>query len=76
MEAVFKPFRRMKPSISTFIVLLLSIIAAVLGDAGYAIMIPLSAVIYKYLNRNPMMGILTSFLGLSVGYGTSFIYNC
>lgn len=75
LEAVFKPFRRMKPSISTFIVLLLSIIAAVLGDAGYAIMIPLSAVIYKYLNRNPMMGILTSFLGLSVGYGTSFIYN-
>lgn len=75
LEAIFKPFRRMKPGISTFLVLVLSILAAVLGDAGYAIMIPMSAVIYKYLNRNPMMGILTSFLGLSVGYGTSVIYN-
>ena len=52
LEAIFKPFRRMKPGISTFLVLVLSILAAVLGDAGYAIMIPMSAVIYKYLNRN------------------------
>ena len=72
---LLKPFKGIKYSISTFFILLMSIILASLGEAGYCIAIPLSAVIYKYLNRNPMMGIITSFLGVSVCYGTSFIYN-
>ena len=73
--SIMRPFKGIKNSISTFFILVLSILAASLGDAGYCIIIPLSALIYKYLNRNPMLGIITSFLGLSVCYGTSFIYN-
>ena len=72
---LLKPFKGIKNSISTFLILLLSILLASLGDAGYCIAIPLSAIIYKYLNRNPMVGIITSFLGVSICYGTSFIYN-
>lgn len=72
---VIKPFKGIKNSISTFFILIMSITLASLGDAGYCIAIPLSAIIYKYLNRNPMVGIITSFLGVSICYGTSFIYN-
>lgn len=74
-EILLKPFKKMKPTIVTFILLLISIFSGIMGEAGFALLLPFSAVLYKYLNRNPMMGILTSFLGLSMGYGTNFIYN-
>lgn len=74
-EAVFKPFKKMKPSITTFILLFISVVAGVMGESSYAILLPFSAILYKYLNRNPMMGILTSFLGLSMGYGVNIVYN-
>ena len=32
-------------------------------------------ILYQYLNRNPALGIITAFLGLTLGYGTGFIFN-
>ncbi len=75
LEAIFKPFKKMKPVITTFVLLLLSVLAGVMGESSYAILLPFSAILYKYLNRNPMVGILTSFLGLSMGYGVNIMYN-
>lgn len=74
-EAIFKPFKKMKPSIITFTLLLISVFAGVMDEASFAFILPFSAIMYKYLNRNPMVGILTSFLGLSMGYGVNLIYN-
>jgi aminobenzoyl-glutamate transport protein len=38
---------------------------------GYAILIPLIALVYFINNRNPILGIVTAFCGVSFGYGVS-----
>lgn len=55
----------------TFIVLLISTISSLINEVGYAILIPLAALIYFINNRNPILGIITAFCGVSFGYGVS-----
>ena len=59
-----------KPVI-TFLVLLISIISSLINEVGYAILIPLVAIVYFINNRNPILGIVTAFCGVSFGYGVS-----
>ena len=59
-----------KPVI-TFLVLFISIISSLINEVGYAILIPLVALIYFINNRNPILGIITAFCGVSFGYGVS-----
>ena len=33
------------------------------------------ALMYRYLNLNPILGILTVFIGITLGYGTGIIFN-
>lgn len=74
-EAMFSKFKKVKFPIITFFVLILSVFAGLLGEVSYVVMIPFTAIMYKYLNRNPMVGVLTAFIGLSAGYGVNFAYN-
>ena len=55
----------------TFIVILLATISSLINEVGYAILIPLVALIYFINNRNPILGIITAFCGVSFGYGVS-----
>lgn len=55
----------------TFLVLLISIISSLINEVGYAILIPLMALIYFINGRNPILGIVTAFCGVSFGYGVS-----
>lgn len=55
----------------TFLVLFISIISSLINEVGYAILIPLVALIYFINNRNPILGIVTAFCGVSFGYGVS-----
>ena len=55
----------------TFIVILLGTISTLINEIGYAILIPLAAMIYLSNNRNPLLGIITAFCGVSFGYGVS-----
>lgn len=75
LKALFSPFRRIKPAVLTFITLFLGIISTALGDYGYIILIPLTAVAYQYIGRNSVLGILTSFLGITIGYGAGLVFN-
>ena len=74
-KAIFTPFRTLKPAVVTFITLFVAIISSFLGEYGFILVIPLTAVIYQYLGRNSMLGILTSFLGVSMGYGAGLVFN-
>lgn len=67
--------KKLKFKYLTLLVLLVSIISIYIGDYSYALLIPLSAVIYKKIGKNPILGILTVFSGISLSYGISFIYN-
>lgn len=64
--------KKMKKNTVTFIIVFASVISSFMGDLSYVIMIPLSALIFKYGKRNPLIGIIASFAGLTCGSGLSF----
>ena len=75
MHAIVSPFKKVKFNFIIFITLFIGIISTFIGDLSYIILIPLTGVIYKYLEKNPIIGILTMFIGITIGYGTGLIFN-
>ena len=57
----------------TFMIVLICIVLSIIGDLGYVIMIPLSALIFYYGRRNPILGVVTSFAALTCGSGLSVL---
>lgn len=57
----------------TFWLVFLSIILSIMGDIGYAIMIPLAALMFNYGRRNPILGIVAVYAGLTCGTGLSVL---
>ena len=55
----------------TFLVIFIAITSSLINEVGYAILIPLAALIYFINKRNPILGIITAFCGVSFGYGVS-----
>ncbi len=60
-----------KKNTVTFVLVFLSIISSLMGDLGYIIFIPLSALLFLHGRRNPTLGIIASFAGLTCGSGIS-----
>ena len=67
--------KKMKKNTVTFLIIFVSVISSVMGDISYVIMLPLSALIFKYGKRNPLIGVVASFAGLTCGQGLSFIFT-
>lgn len=59
----------------TFILMLICILASLTGDLCFVILIPLSALLFKYGKRNPIVGIISSFAALSLGFGMNFMLS-
>ena len=74
-KAIFTPLRTLKPGVITFLTLFIGIISSFLGEYGFILVMPLIAVIYQYLGKNSMLGILTAFIGVSMGYGAGLVFN-
>ncbi len=74
-HALLKNCKSIKPWIVTFLTLFVSIISSAVGDYSYAILFPFVAIVYKYLNRDPKVGIMTSFIGITIGYGAGILYS-
>ncbi len=55
----------------TFIILFLATISSLINDVGYALLIPLAAIIYEINGRNPILGIITAFCGVAFASGVS-----
>ena len=60
-----------KKNTITFWLVLISILMSLTGDIGYVIMIPLSALLFTYGRRNPLLGIVAVYAGLTCGSGLS-----
>lgn len=75
LNHLLKPFKNIKSNYITFIILFVSIISSFFGEYSYAIILPLFGLVYKYLDRNPKSGIMISFIGITIGYGTGVFYN-
>lgn len=74
-QKLFSPLKKLRLSILTFGVLFLAIVSNMIGDYSYMLLIPLVGVMYQYAGKNPMLGIMTAFLGVSIGYGTNLIFT-
>ena len=55
----------------TFVLVLISILASLIGDLSYIILVPLGALLFLYGKRNPMIGIITTFASLTCGSALS-----
>lgn len=75
LKQVFKPLKKVKPFFVTGLVIFVGIISTLLGDNSYTLLLPLSALLYKNINRSPALGVLTMFIGITIGYGTGLIYS-
>jgi len=67
--------KKMKKNTVTFIIVFISIIASLMGDISYIIILPISALIFKYGKRNPLLGTVAAFAGLTCGQGLSVIFT-
>lgn len=67
--------KRIKKNTLTFLIILLSMATTLLGDIGYACMLPLSALLFKYGKRNPWGGIIASFSAISCTYGINIFLS-
>lgn len=74
-KALFSPFKKVKTGVITVIILLISIASTFIGEYSFALLLPFVGVFYKYSGKNPVLGILTAFIGLTAGYASGFITN-
>lgn len=75
LKHLFEPLKKIKFPILLAIIIFISIISTIVGDYSYIILLPFVAVLYQYLGKNPVLGLLTVFLGISLGYGAGIFYN-
>ena len=55
----------------TFVLVLICVLLSLVGDLPYVVMIPLAGVLFMYGKRNPAIGIVAAFAGLTCGSGLS-----
>lgn len=63
--------KKAKKTTVTFVLVLISILASLVGDLSYIILVPLGALLFLYGKRNPMIGIITTFASLTCGSALS-----
>ena len=74
-KASFEPFKRLNSVVLTFLTFLVGVISSVIGEYSYIILLPFIGTFYKTIGKNPILGILTVFLGITLGYGTGIIFS-
>ncbi|HEY9032495.1 MAG TPA: AbgT family transporter [Pseudomonadales bacterium] len=57
----------------TFVVAFAGIMSSLAADAGYVVLIPLSAMLFSMANRPALAGIATAFAGVSAGYSANLL---
>ena len=57
----------------TFLVVLLGVICSMFSDVGYVILIPMAAILFRDLGRNPSAGVCAAFAGITFGSGAGII---
>ena len=75
LNAMFFKLKNVKFEVVIFFTVFIGIISSFIGEYSYMFLIPFVALMYKYLNRSPVLGILTVFIGITMGYGAGLIFN-
>lgn len=72
-RALFKKCKKFKLSFIIVITLIIGCLMGFLGEYSYAIFLPLTGYIYKNMNKNPLVGVITMFIALSMGQATGIL---
>lgn len=75
LNSLTNGLKNVRPNVITFFVLLISTFSTAIGDYSYAILFPFVALIYKNIGRDPKVGVMTTFIGITMGYGGGFLYS-
>ena len=59
----------------TFILSLICVLASIVGDLSYIVLIPTAALLFKYGKRHPKAGIICAFASIACGYGINLFMN-
>jgi aminobenzoyl-glutamate transport protein len=61
------------PRAITFIIVLLGVLSSIATDAGYLVLIPLSAAVFLSLGRHPLAGLAAAFAGVGGGFAVNIL---
>jgi len=61
------------PRAITFIIVLLGVLSSIATDAGYLVLIPLSAAVFLSLGRHPLAGLAAAFAGVGGGFAVNML---
>lgn len=75
LQVLFKKLRNVKSSTVTLLVVFLGFISIIIGEYSFVILLPLVGLIYRYIGRNSVLGVITAFLGITLGYASGVIFN-
>lgn len=67
--------KKLPKTFVTFIFVLICLLSSIVGDLCFVVLIPLSALLFKYGKRNPEVGIITAFASISLGYGLNIVIS-
>ena len=70
LKKALKGGKKFKLSFIVILTLTLGCLLGSLGNNSYALFLPLSGYVYKNLNKNPIVGVVTMFLALTIGQAT------
>lgn len=59
--------------LTTFVIFVVGACSHVASDAAYIILIPLSAMIFQAMGRNPLVGAVTGYVAVGAGYDASLL---
>lgn len=57
----------------TLVVVFAGVMSSIASDAGYVVLIPLGAVVFKSFGRHPLAGIAAAFAGVSGGFSANLL---
>ncbi|MGE5456083.1 MAG: AbgT family transporter [Ignavibacteriales bacterium] len=72
-KAVFSPLQKMRPNTIILLTMFVGVISSFIGEYSYVLLLPLTGIIYKYAGKKPMLGIITMFLGITLGYSVGLV---
>ncbi len=75
IKKLVAPYRKINNFILTTIVVFVSMVSVFFGEYTFLLLMPIFALIYKELGRNPLLGLLTVFLAITVGFSTGVFVN-
>lgn len=74
-KAICSKYRNIKFNNVIIFTLLISMVSGIFGEYSFALILPLMAVIYKNMGKNPLLGLLIAFFGLTIGSSISLIFT-